>query len=255
MPVSPDLAPPPNDAAEIAAALPFGRRYARALTGSQAQGDAIVAEALRQGLPALPGRLGLFAGITRLMPADMQADSQADFKAGPMSLVARQLLLLTALEGLSVAEAGQVIGLDAAPAEAALLAARAALRSTTATDVLIIEDEPVIAMDLQMLVESCGHRVTGIAASEAQAIRLAAEHPTGLILADVNLGRGGDGINAVRRILQTVKVPVIFVTAYPERLLTAGEVEPAFVMSKPFDPVALAISTYQAVTAGRVPID
>lgn len=251
MPVSPDLAPPTADPAEIAASLPFGRRYARALTGSQARGDAIVAEALRQGLPPLPGRLGLFAGITRRMPADTQADSHA----GPMSLVARQLLLLTALEGLSAAEAGQVIGLDPAPAEAALLAARAALRTTTATDVLIIEDEPVIAMDLRMLVESCGHRVTGIAASEAQAIRLAAEHPTGLILADVNLGRGGDGINAVRRILQTVKVPVIFVTAYPERLLTAGEVEPAFVMSKPFDPVALAISTYQAVTAGRVPID
>ncbi len=243
MPVSPALASPPADAADIVAALPFGRRYARALTGSQVRGDAIVAEALRQGLPPLPGRLGLFAGITRRMPADAQA--------GQIPLTERQMLLLTALEGLSAAEAGLVIGLDPPQAEALLHAARARLRTTTATDVLIIEDEPVIAMDLRMLVENCGHRVTGIAASEAQAIRLATEHPTGLILADVNLGRGGDGINAVRRILLTVKVPVIFITAYPERLLTANEVEPAFVMTKPFDPVALAISTYQAVTAGR----
>ncbi|WP_431285933.1 response regulator [Humitalea sp. 24SJ18S-53] len=235
--------------AAVVAALPFGRRYARALTGSQASGDAIVADALRQGLPPLPGSLGLFAAITRLTPTDA-----LDTTPGALSTAGRQLLLLTALEGLSVLDAAQVVGLDPAEAVAVLEAARAALRTITATDVLIIEDEPVIAMDLRMLVESCGHRVTGIAATEAQAVRLAAAHPTGLILADVNLGRGGDGINAVRRILQSVQVPVIFVTAYPERLLTAGEVEPAFIMSKPFDPIALAISTYQAVTAGRVPI-
>jgi len=44
------------------------------------------------------------------------------------------------------------------------------------------------------------------------------------------------------------------VTAYPERLLTAEGMEPAFIMSKPFDPLTLSISTYQAVTAGRVPL-
>ena len=87
------------------------------------------------------------------------------------------------------------------------------------------------------------------------ALELARGARADLILADVNLGHGGDGINAVRRIMASVKVPVIFVTAYPERLLTAEEVEPAFIMSKPFDPLTLAISTYQAVTAGQMPLE
>ncbi|MFL1463881.1 response regulator [Roseococcus sp. DSY-14] len=232
--------------AELMQALPYARRYARALAGSQQAGDAMVADALRAGLPDLPGRLALYAGVTRLAATDAP---------GNLSAMERQLLLLTSLEELDVAQAAQVVGLDEAAAQRQLDHARTALRQATATDVLIIEDEPVIAMDLRMLVQRCGHRVSGVAASEAEAVRLANERPTGLILADVNLGRGGDGINAVRRIMASVKVPVIFVTAYPERLLTAEEVEPAFIMSKPFDPLTLAISTYQAVTAGQLPIE
>ena len=95
---------------------------------------------------------------------------------------------------------------------------------------LIIEDEPIIAMDLRMLVQDCGHTVIGIAATEADAVRMAAEGDARLILADINLGRGGNGIRAVQQILARVDVPVIFVTAYPEDLLTAEGVEPAFVM-------------------------
>ena len=233
---------------ELMQALPYARRYARALTGSQSAGDAMVAGALRAGLPDMRGRLALYAGVTAL------ARKEAAEDAGKLSDLERQLLLLTSLEELNLEDAALVVGLPQEEAGRLLEQARHNLKAAAATDVLIIEDEPVIAMDLRMLVQRCGHRVTGVAASEAEAVRLATERPTGLILADVNLGRGGDGINAVRRIMQSVKVPVIFVTAYPERLLTAEEVEPAFIMSKPFDPLTLAISTYQAVTAGHMPI-
>ncbi|EFH09024.1 response regulator, partial [Teichococcus cervicalis] len=161
--------------------------------------------------------------------------------------------LLTALEELPVSDAAQVVGVPRDVAETELDAAREALRSAAATDILVIEDEPIIAMDVRQLVEACGHRVVGVAASEAQAVRMAAEMKPRLILADVNLGAGGDGINAVNRIQREVSVPVIFVTAYPERLLTAEQVEPAFVISKPFEPLALAIATYQAVSS-TVPI-
>ncbi len=235
--------------AELMQALPYARRYARALAGSQSAGDAMVAGALRAGLPDMPGRLALYAGVTRLAAEGLGPVT------GRLSPLERQLLLLTSLEELDVAQAAQVTGLDEAEAQRLLDQARLHLREATATDVLIIEDEPVIAMDLRMLVQRCGHRVVGVAASEAEAVRLATERPTGLILADVNLGRGGDGINAVRRIMTSVKVPVIFVTAYPERLLTAEEIEPAFIMSRPFDPLTLAISTYQAVTAGQVSLE
>lgn len=128
------------------------------------------------------------------------------------------------------------------------------MKAAVVTDVLIIEDEPVIAMDIRMLVEECGHRVIGIAATQAEALALAQEHRAGLILADINLGRGGYGIAAVRDIISTMPCPVIFVTAYPEQLLTAEGIEPAFVMRKPFDRAMLAVLTYQAFSAGRVPL-
>ncbi len=57
-------------------------------------------------------------------------------------------------------------------------------------------------------------------------------------------------MSAVASILQQQDIPVIFVTAYPERLLTGDTIEPAFVITKPFEPLTLAVSTYQAVSGG-----
>jgi CheY-like chemotaxis protein len=228
---------------ELLRALPYARRYARALIGSQQEGDALVAEALRAGLPEMPPRLALYAAISRAAPAPHDE----------ASLTARQrrLLLLTALEDLRLGDAATILGLDAEEAAAELEAARSALRATAVTDVLVIEDEPVIALEIRRLVEACGHRVVGVAASEAAAVAMAARHHPGLILADIHLGRGGDGIAAVARIASAMPVPVIFVTAYPERLLTAEGPEPTFLITKPFDPMALAVATYQAISAGR----
>jgi CheY-like chemotaxis protein len=238
-----------HDPDGLRAALPFARRFARALTGSQREGDRLVATSLREGLQPLPPRLAFYAAVA----------SRASLMAKPpdpdhLSGVERALLLLVSLEELSEPEAARAMDMEEDAARAALTSAREKLRRITATDILLIEDEPVIAMDLRLLVQRCGHRVVGVAASEIEALRLARERRPGLILADVNLGRGGDGITAVRRILTEVEVPVIFITAYPERLLTADGVEPAFIINKPFDPLAVAIATYQAITAGRLPI-
>ncbi len=235
--------------------LPYVRRYARALTGSQARGDTLVADSLRAMLAAPPRqagqndmvdlRLGLYASVTR---ASMH---QAPVAApGGLSAVQRQLLLLTALEGLELSQAALATGLDDAVAELALVEARSHLHKAAATDVLIIEDEPIIAMDLEELVQGCGHRVVGVASSEQEAIEIALRTRPGLILADINLGLGGDGASAVAAITHRHPAPVIFVTAYPERLLTGEAVEPAFVITKPFEPLTLAIATYQAVTGG-----
>lgn len=230
---------------ELLSGLPYARRYARALTGDQARGDAIIARAIPELGEALPPRLALYAAITRLT---------RDAAAECGSPLGRHLLLLTALEELSLADAAQVVGLDEATASEELEHAREAVKAAVVTDVLIIEDEPVIAMDLRMLVEGCGHRVSGIAATHADAVELARLHRPGLILADINLGRGGNGIAAVREIMASMPCPVIFVTAYPEQLLTAEGIEPTFVMRKPFDRGMLAVLTYQAFSAGRVPL-
>lgn len=232
----------------LLAALPYARRFARALAGTQEAGDAIVAAALRAGPPRLPGpdgvRLGLFAAVARA------ANARPDPHRGPLTREERMLLLLTALEELDIASAALVLGLPEGLADAMLAAARDRLRAASAARVLIIEDEPIIAMDLRQLVESAGHHVVGVASSETEAVAIAEREAPGLILADVNLGQGGDGAVAVERILARHAVPVIFVTAYPERMLTGLRVEPAFVIAKPFEPGALAVATFQAVMRG-----
>ena len=235
---------------ELIRALPYARRYARALTGSQRRGDALVADSLRQmdEDAGLPPRLALYAAITRRF--DAAAEAPGELLADALTGTQRQLLLLTSLEELAVADAARVVARPAEAAAALLADARERLREGAAADVLIIEDEPIIAMDLEELVNGCGHRVVGVASSEAEAVDCARRTRPGLILADINLGAGGDGASAVSAITRTLDVPVIFVTAYPERLLTGEAVEPAFVITKPFEPLTLAIATYQAVTGG-----
>ncbi len=242
---------------EVIRALPYARRYARALSGSQAGGDALVADSLRDVLggaapepePSLPARLFLYRAITRRFNTSA-AGAEPGVAPGTLSCEQRQSLLLFSLEELSPAEAAVVLDLSEAEIGPLLERARARLREGAAADVLIIEDEPIIAMDLEELVQGCGHRVVGVASSEAEAVECARRTRPGLILADINLGAGGDGASAVSTITRNLDVPVIFVTAYPERLLTGEAVEPAFVITKPFEPLTLAIATYQAVTGG-----
>jgi CheY-like chemotaxis protein len=236
---------------DLIRALPYARRYARALTGSQPRGDTLVAESLRDlaevNADGSDARSVLYRSVTRAF--ELTANG-SPYAGGELSQKQRELLLLTSLEEVPVAQAASILGMSATEAEQALSAALDHLRNGAATDVLIIEDEPVIAMDIEELVSSCGHRVIGVASTEAEAVELAEKHRPGLILADINLGAGGDGTSAVARIMQHHYAPVIFVTAYPERLLTGEAVEPAFVITKPFEPLTLAIATYQAVTGG-----
>ncbi len=237
---------------DLIRALPYARRYARALTGSQPRGDAMVADSLRDlledGAPQEDARIILYRAITSRY--DGLTTLSLPALSGSLTGLQRKLLLLTSLEELSVEAAASVLQIPVAEAADHVAEARDHLRAGAATDVLIIEDEPIIAMDIEELVLNCGHRVVGMATTEAEAVELAERHKPGLILADINLGIGGDGTAAVARIMKHHYAPVIFVTAYPERLLTGEDLEPAFVITKPFEPLTLAIATYQAVTGG-----
>ncbi|APH59079.1 Two-component response regulator [Granulibacter bethesdensis] len=236
---------------ELLQALPYARRYARALAGNQEKGDALVASSLRQALTAAESRypqdnarFALYHWVTQQFSAEAPSDH------GPLSIQQRQSLLLSHLEEVPVEAIGPIMALSKDQAASLLADARSNLRNAASANVLIIEDEPIIAMDIEELVQSCGHHVVGLAASEQEAVEMALKHRPGLILADINLGKGGDGMQAVSRILEHHQAPVIFVTAYPERLLTGEHTEPAFVITKPFEPMTLAITTYQAVTGG-----
>ncbi|WP_035367296.1 response regulator [Acetobacter pasteurianus] len=243
-------------------ALPYGRRYARALTGSQPEGDLLVAESLR-GLSAQRLKEGftplyqLYEAISGLFSrkgfaAEYDvAGFAAEYDVAGLSVTQRQLLLLITLEEVPVEMAARITGVSTKQAEQELEDAQGRLHKNVQTSVLIIEDEPIIAMDIEQLVLQCGHQVAGIAHTQADAVKLARETKPGLILADINLGPGGDGIQAVAEITSSFNVPVIYVTAYPERLLTGETMEPSFVITKPFDPLTLAVATYQAVSSAR----
>jgi CheY-like chemotaxis protein len=121
------------------------------------------------------------------------------------------------------------------------------LAAQLATDVLIIEDEALIALDLEALVENLGHKVIGVARTRTEAVTIVRTKPPGLILADIQLADGSSGLDAVNDLLNTFEVPVIFITAYPERFLTGERPEPAFLISKPYQPATVSALVSQAL--------
>ena len=238
---------------ELRGHLPFLRRYARALTGSQQHGDNFVHTTL-EVIVAAPDefhsgdgtRIDLYRNFHRIWES-AYIDEGEDIDEGEHPLVraahrrlvqitplGRQILLLTALEGFSVEEAGLITGTDGWTVETLLADAVGELDRESRTSVLIIEDEPLIAMELEQIVRDLGHRVAGIATTHEDAVAAFERTDAGLVLADIQLADGSSGIDAVQDILAIAPVPAIFITAFPERLLTGGRVEPTFLISKPF---------------------
>jgi CheY-like chemotaxis protein/DNA-directed RNA polymerase specialized sigma24 family protein len=248
----------------ITRTLPFLRRYARAVTGSQQQGDEWVrlcAEVAVQQpdliAEAEDTKLGVFALFHRLRQpfGDMEdAASGGESVRGrlkesltEMAPMQRQVLLLTVLEGFTVSDAAHILGVSTDAAERSLEEARRELQRVASVRILVIEDEAVIALDVADIVRNAGHEVVGIAATEKAAIELAKKHSPHLVLADIQLRGSDSGISAVNQIMKSMSVPVIFVTGFPERLLTGKQIEPAFVISKPFDPDLLRAAIAQAL--------
>nr|WP_281373792.1 response regulator [Parvularcula dongshanensis] len=151
--------------------------------------------------------------------------------------------------GFSVAEAGRIVGI-AAPAEA-LRRAREALVVHGAPRAVIVEDEPLIAADLRGILERMGVDVAGEARSADEAVRAARAALPAVILADYNLDGRATGIDAVLRIHQEHDCPVIFITGYPDRVLQGEEIEPDFVISKPYTPDNVRAAVVHCLDARR----
>src|SRR5579871_303693 len=246
----------------VAEYLPYLRRYARALAGSQSSGDAYVAaalEALLEDAAVLDRgrspRVELYRIFTKIWnsievnetaePAGSQLPVER--RLGQITPLPRQAFLLISLEGFSEEDAAEILGSDAAAVRSLVEAAGRELAAEIATDVLIIEDEALIAMDLEQLVKGLGHRVIGVARTHSKAVALAKANPPGLILADIHLADNSSGLDAVNELLRSFEMPVIFITAYPERFLTGERPEPAFLIAKPFQPSAVAAVISQAL--------
>jgi len=241
-----------SQSASVAAYLPYLRRFARALTGSQASGDAYAIATLEaiaedKGLSGGPAEIRLalykfFLKIWGSVAINRQSTSDAGnptMQAADRSLEAltplpRVVFLLRALEGFTTVEITEILDRSQAEILELLDAAGRQIAAQLRTDVLIIEDEPIIAMDLEAMVTDLGHSVLRIARTHKEAVSAIADHPPGLVLADIQLADGSSGLDAVNEILSICQVPVVFITAYPERLLTGDRPEPTFLITKPF---------------------
>jgi CheY-like chemotaxis protein/DNA-directed RNA polymerase specialized sigma24 family protein len=240
------------------------RRYARALTGDQNTGDQYVRvalEALAAGDKQLDNRLSPRVALYHVFHAiwcssgarledridESSASHDATHRLLRIAPRSRQAFLLTALEGFTPTEAAQILDTDFGEIERLIAEAQNEIDAELATDVLIIEDEPVIAADIEALVRELGHTVVDIAATRTEAAEAIAARVPGLVLADIQLADGSSGIDAVKDILARYDVPVIFITAFPERLLTGERPEPTFLITKPFHPETVKAAIGQAL--------
>lgn len=237
----------------VASHLPYLRRYARAVTGSQTSGDAYVAavlEALIADVSIFPESANdrvslykLFIAIfgsssieIRPLESPFAWEQRAVANLASLPTQARHAFLLVSVEGFSLAETADVLSVSESDVNRLLDDASREISRQVATEILIIEDEPLIALDIEQMVLDLGHKVTGIARTHKEAIALFQKTSPKMILADIQLADGSSGIDAINEILKTSTVPVIFITAFPERLLTGERPEPAFLVTKPFNP-------------------
>lgn len=253
---------------QLAEHLPLLRRYARALTGSQDAGDAWVAKTLKAALAdramkdALEsgGRIALYRAFHSVWEGTANAaspdtasspEANAQRRLGSITPANRQALLLTSLEGFSPAQAARIMDLEEAEVDTLVENAVREIDAEQKTSVLIIEDEPLIAMQLEDLVTALGHTVSGTATTRTEARAEVAKVAPGLVLADIQLADGSSGLDAVDDILAMGTVPIIFITAYPERLLTGDRPEPTYLVTKPFREDAVRTAISQALFFGR----
>jgi CheY-like chemotaxis protein len=242
--------------------VPYLRRFARALTGSQVVGDACVVKALEATLGGegryAPARISLYRlvidavnGLDAVPTIGSTAQPSAQDailrNLSALTPVGRQAFLLVAMEEFNLDDAALVLDMTPAHVGALIEEANQDLSAQIATDVVIIEDEPLIALDLQTLVQELGHRVVRIARTETEAIKAVMQARPGLVLADIRLADGSSGLDAVNEILRNFSVPVIFVTAFPEMLLTGAKPEPTFLIRKPFTANAVKAVISQAL--------
>jgi len=250
-------------AAELSGHIPYLRRYARSVMGSQQSADNYVAamlEALISDPSSLTGFKDTRSDLYKLFVSlwstidinlrDNQAagmDSTSTRNLQAISPLPRQAFLLVSVEGFSREDAAYILDVDESELSDLLDQAHRDIAAQVTTKVLIIEDEPLIAMDIQAMVEDLGHSVTGIARTHDEAVKMVAEERPGIVLADIQLADGSSGLDAVNEILEQMTLPVIFITAFPERLLTGERPEPAFLVTKPFEPSAVSALISQAL--------
>jgi len=259
-----DFAIDTNFSEQIAAELPYLRRYTRALTGSQSRGDQYTATTLELIIKDksafendAPVKVNLFKCFHAVWATSGRGFSEVEesgLRGRATSLLAklttnsREALLLRTIEDFTVPQIAQILSVSDDEVRDLLKKANADLANSIKGRVMIIEDEPIIAADIEGIVTGMGHDVVGIARTRKEAVAMGkGNEDVDLILADIQLADQSSGIDAVNDLLEVIDTPVIFITAFPERLLTGERPEPAFLITKPFREVEVLSAVSQAM--------
>ena len=247
----------------IGKSLPYLRRYGRALTGNQVSGDRFAAatlEAILEDVSVISSasepKVALFRAFHRLWSSagaplgapDTSLSARAQDHMATLAENSREALLLHVIEGFTSEQIAQILDIESDEVAELVAIAIADMESSVAGAVMVIEDEAIIAADIVDIVRGAGHRVTGTARTRTEAVALAMRDRPDLILADIQLADKSSGIDAVNEILaEFPQTPVIFITAFPDRLLTGERPEPAFLITKPFSEEQLRSAVGQAM--------
>ncbi|QDY69652.1 response regulator [Qingshengfaniella alkalisoli] len=243
--------------------LPYLRRYARALTGSQKSGDNFAIATLEALIEdsgtarsASSVKVALFRTFHVIWtssgaPVDEESDNlraKAQRHMSTLTPNSREALLLHSVEEFRLDEIAEIMDMTQEEADDLVSIARREMEDRVSGKVMIIEDEAIIAMDIQSIVADMGHLVTGVATTRTEAVKLGKAERPDLILADIQLADNSSGIDAVNDLLGELgDTPVIFITAFPDRLLTGEKPEPAFLISKPYKEEQVRSAVSQAM--------
>ena len=250
-------------ATTVAQQLPYLRRYARALTGNQGTGDRYAEATLMAILEdrstwdvELPAKAALFRVFNFIWASSgspveegesgLHARAQAHLRR--LTPNTREALLLHTIEEFGYDDIGAIMGIPTSEARDFVEIAEREMQDAVTGKVLVIEDEAIIAMDIQSIVADMGHAITGVARTRQMALDVGRRERPDLILADIQLADNSSGIDAVNDLLKHFgDIPVIFITAFPERLLTGDKPEPAFLISKPYTEEQVRSAVSQAM--------
>ncbi|MGO9174072.1 MAG: response regulator [Rhodomicrobium sp.] len=235
------------------------RRYAFCLLGNRFLSDMAVEAALNtlvSDVLAVSGRaisrLDLYRKVNEAARTSLQKGKvTATVGSGLHSRLLRlneeqrQVTALHAVIGLPYGDIASIMDVSENHVRTTYAHSLVALRHQPVS-VLIIEDEALIARELQEIVTNLGLVVAGMAKNRAEALQIAGRSRPQLILADYKL-KGDTGVDVVKAIRENIDASVIYVTAHPEAAAAAGEKRDV-VIAKPFNVHAVerAVQTHMA---------
>lgn len=238
--------------------LPRLRRYARALTG-----DVQLARLLTQCAvdPCRHEReqasvLDAYRAIgelwrsrfSQLGSKQVSSRNPEQMRIASMQPAGREAFLLTSLEGFQISEAAGILSTSTDKVRELVKSALEDVKEVAPSKVLIIEDEFFIARDLERIVCDLGHAVVGKARTMSDAVQAFESCQPDLVLSDIAIAGDGDGIAAVLSMIQrsgTGQLPAVFISAFPERLVSEKRPQPTFIVGKPFTDEAVRSAVTQ----------